>query len=215
MLWRNPNSSSLQLPTQIENLMDTDITPFDWHRLLLGSAPPVYLLEIVVRVLMLFAILIILVRVLGKRGQKDLSPMQQMLMIALGSAAGDVMLYPQLSIAYAGTVLVGVTLLTISIEMTASRVRAVRNYLESEPRVLVKNGAIDFNALKKERTTERELFASLRCGGAVALSQVELAVLEVTGSISVVLNDSKPNKRDLIEYLLNGETRPAYQGLNG
>lgn len=194
--------------------MDTDITPFDWHRLLLGSAPPVYLLEIVVRVLMLFAILVVLVRVLGKRGQKDLSPMQQMLMIALGSAAGDVMLYPQLSIAYAGTVLVGVTLLTISIEMTASRVRAVRNYLESEPRVLVKNGAIDFDALKKERTTERELFASLRCSGAVALSQVELAVLEVTGSISVVLNDSKPNKRDLIEYLLNGEMRPAYQELN-
>lgn len=191
--------------------MDTDIVPLDWHRLLLGEAPPMYLLEIVVRVLMLFAVLVILVRVLGKRGQKDLSPMQQMLMIALGSAAGDVMLYPQLSMAYAATVLVGVTLLTILVEISANRVRAIRNYLESEPRVLIKNGAVDFDALKKERTTQRELFASLRCSGAVALCQVELAVLEVTGSISVVLNDTKPKQRDLIEYLLNGDPRPNFR----
>lgn len=191
--------------------MDTDIDPLDWHRLLLGEAPPMYLLEIIVRVLMLFAVLVILVRVLGKRGQKDLSPMQQMLMIALGSAAGDVMLYPQLSMAYAATVLVGVTLLTILVEISANRVRAIRNYLESEPRVLVKHGAVDFDALKKERTTQRELFASLRCSGAVALCQVELAVLEVTGSISVVLNDIKPKQRDLIEYLLNGDPRPNFR----
>ncbi len=191
--------------------MDTDIVPLDWHRLLLGEAPPMYLFEIVVRVLMLFAVLVILVRVLGKRGQKDLSPMQQMLMIALGSAAGVVMLYPQLSMAYAATVLVGVTLLTILVEISANRVRAIRNYLESEPRVLVKHGALDFDALKKERTTERELLASLRCSGAVALCQVELAVLEVTGSISVVLNDTKPKQRDLIEYLLNGDPRPNFR----
>ena len=195
--------------------MDTDITPFDWHRLLLGLAPPLYLLEIIARILMLFAVLVVLVRVLGKRGQKDLSPMQQMLMIALGSAAGDVMLYPQLSIVYAATVLVGVTLLTVLVEKSANRVRAIRNYLESEPRVLVKNGAIDFDALNKERTTRRELFASLRCSGAVALCQVELAVLEVTGSISVVLNDAKPRQRDLIDYLLNGEDRPNFRQREG
>lgn len=189
--------------------MDTDFIPFDLHRLLLGLAPPLYLLEIVARVLMMFVVLMILVRLLGKRGQQNLSPMQQMLMIALGSAAGDVMLYPQVSIAYAATVLVGVTLLTIAVEITANRARAMRDFLESEPRILVKNGAIDFDALRKERTTERELYANLRCSGAVALCQVDLAILEVTGSISVVLNESKPQHRDLIEYLLTGGSRPG------
>lgn len=182
--------------------MDTDIDPFDWQRLLFGLAPPLYLLEIALRILMLFLVLMLVVRILGKREQQNLSPMQQMLMIALGSAAGDVMLYPQVAMAYAVTVLIGVTLLTIVLEITANRIRPLRDFLESVPRILVHDGVVDFEALKIERTTERELYASLRGSGAVALCQVELAILEVTGSISVVLNEAKPKQRDLIEYLL-------------
>lgn len=182
--------------------MDTDIDPLNWHRLFLGLAPPMYFFEIVLRIAMLFAVLLIVVRLLGKRGQQNLSPMQQMLMIALGSAAGDVMLYPQIALAYSALVLVGVTLLTIIMEKTASKFQPVRDYIESEPSILVKNGRIDWATMKKERTTEQELYANLRSSGAVALSQVELAILEVTGSISVILNESKPAQRDLIDYLL-------------
>ena len=186
--------------------MDTDITPFNWVRLFIGLAPPLYLLEIALRVILLFAALLIVVRILGKRGQQNLSPMQQMLLVALGSAAGDVMLYPQVPIAYAVAVLMGVTLLTVLLEKVANRFRAVRNYIESEPRILVRDGQVDHQALRLERTTQRELYANLREQGAVALCQVELAILEVTGAISVVLNERKPEKRDLIDYLL--EVKP-------
>ncbi|MEO7916196.1 MAG: hypothetical protein ABIR16_01015, partial [Dokdonella sp.] len=62
--------------------MDTNIDPLDWQRLLLGLAPPLYLVEIVLRMLMLFALLLLVVRLLGKREHQSLSPMQQMLMIA-------------------------------------------------------------------------------------------------------------------------------------
>lgn len=190
--------------------MDTDIHPFDWRRLLIGEAPPAYLFEIGLRVLLLFIVLMLVVRILGKRGQQNLSPMQQMLMVALGSAGGDVMLYPQVALAYAVLVLIGVTLLTVGLERYANRSRPVRNFIESEPRILVRDGVIDFDALKKERTTERELYANLRDKGAVALAQVELAILEVTGSISVVLNQSKVTDRDLIAYLLNKDApRPG------
>lgn len=182
--------------------MDTDIDPLNWHRLFFGLAPPMYLLEIVLRIIMLFAVLLLVVRLLGKRGQQNLSPMQQMLMIALGSAAGDVMLYPQIALIYSALVLVGVTLLTIALEKTAANIQSLQDYIESEPTVLVRHGRIDWEAMEKERTTERELYANLRSGGAVALSQVDVAILEVTGSINVVLNDSKPSERDLVEYLL-------------
>lgn len=191
--------------------MDTDIEPFDWLRLFIGEAPPTYLFEIALRIVMLFIVLMLVVRILGKREQQNLSPMQQMLMIALGSAAGDVMLYPEVALAYAALVLFGVTLLTIGLEKAANRIRALRDFLESQPRILVRDGVVDFNALKTERTTERELYANLRANGAVALSQVELAILEVTGSISVILNESKPEKRDLIEYLLKPGAKPPGQ----
>ncbi|MFZ2236516.1 MAG: YetF domain-containing protein [Dokdonella sp.] len=183
--------------------MDTNFDPLNWQRLLLGLAPPLYLVEILLRIVMLFLVLLLVVRLLGKREHQSLSPMQQMLMIALGSAAGDVMLYPEISIAYAALVLVGVTVLTIGLENLANRSRALRDYLESRPRVLVCDGRVDHDALRIERTTERELFASLRGAGAVALAQVDIAVLEVTGAISVILNEVKPATRDLIEYLID------------
>lgn len=181
--------------------MDDKVDPLEWGRVLLGPYPPLFYAEIAVRILMLLALLLLVVHILGKRGQQNLSPMQQLLLVALGSAAGDVMLYPELSIGYAAMVLVGVTLLTIGIEKSANHARWFRDYLESRPCVLVQDGEIDVAVLKRERTTRRELYAILRQNGATALSQVELAVLEVTGDVSVILNDSIPLERDLIEYL--------------
>ncbi len=181
--------------------MDKELVPLEWGRVLLGPHPPMFLAEIAVRIAMLLVLLLLVVHILGKRGQQNLSPMQQLLMVALGSAAGDVMLYPEVSIAYAAMVLVGVTGLTIGIEKSASHSRAIRDYLESRPCVLVQDGQIDMAALKRERTTTRELYAILRSNRAVALAQVELAILEVTGEVTVVLNDTKPEKRDLIDYL--------------
>ncbi len=193
--------------------MDTDITPFNWQRLFVGLTPPLYLAEIALRILILFMILLLVLRLLGKRDQQSLSPMQQLLMIALGSAAGDVMLYPKIAIAYAALVLIGVTGLTIALEFLAIRSRPVRDYLEARPRILIHNGRIDFDALKSERTTERELYAALREHNAVALSQVEVAILEVTGGISVILNDSKPHRRDLLDYLFDPNSQKPFDGV--
>ena len=131
--------------------------------------------------------------------------MQQILMIALGSAAGDAMLYPEISLSYAVLILIGVTLLTVALEWLAGRSRPVRDYLESRPRVLVKDGVVDYDALRKERTTRRELFSELRMKGASSLSQVDVAILELTGDGSVFLNDRKPTDKDLVDYILADE----------
>lgn len=187
--------------------MNDDIVPLDWQRMLLGTQPPLFFLEIALRILMLLALLLLVVHLLGKRGQQDLSPMQQMLMVALGAAGGDVMLYPDVPIAYAATVLVGVTLMTIVIEKAAYHSRHFRDYLESRPCLLVRDGVVNVDTMRRERTTRRELYANLRLHGAQALSQVEFAILEVTGEITVVLNDEKPAKRDLLDYLVEPEPR--------
>ncbi len=181
--------------------MDQDLVPLEWGRMLIGPHPPMFFVEIAVRIVMLMVLLLLVVHILGKRGQQNLSPMQQVLMVALGTASGDVMLDPDVAIGYAAMVLAGVIGTTIAIEKFARRSHMVRDYLESRPCVLVQDGVIDDDVLCRERTNTRELYAVLRGKGAQALSQVELAILEVTGEITVVLNDSKPLKRDLIDYL--------------
>ena len=193
--------------------MKADITVFDWDRMLLGDQPLPYMLEIGLKILIVFAILLLVLRLLGKHGQQNLSPMQQLLMIALGSAAGDALLYPDVPIAYAAVILLGVTAVTLGVEFLSERFRPVRDYVESRPRILVKDGEIHWHALKSERTTRRELFAELRIKGARSLSQVDFAILEVTGDISVFLNDRPPANRDLLDYVVDEDKdAPAPQG---
>ena len=189
--------------------METDITRFDWERLLVGLPPEFYYLEIAFKTLAVFAILLLVLRMLGKRAHHNLSPMQQMLLIALGSAAGDVMLYPDVPVGYTAMILFGVTGLTVLLELASGRSRMVRDYVESRPRVLVRNGKVDWDALRRERTTRRELFAELRIKGARSLSQVDFAILEVTGDISVFLNDRKDGNDDLLEYVFEDNYEKA------
>ena len=185
--------------------MSTDITLFDWQRLLIGLPPEFYYLEIAFKTLAVFAILLLVLRMLGKRAHHNLSPMQQMLLIALGSAAGDALLYPSVALGYASLILIGVTGLTMAVERWADRSRRVLDIIESQPRVLVRDGVVCQGVLKHERSNERELHAALRRAGARSMAQVELAVIEVTGSISVFLNDKKPGaKQDLLDGLERG-----------
>ena len=193
--------------------METDFSAFEWGRLLIGEGPVLYLLEIAFKSLVVFAILLLVLRMLGKRAQQNISPMQQMLMIALGSAAGDALLYPTVPLAYAALILLGITGLTMLLELVSEKSRGVRDYVESRPRVLVREGEVDWKAPDRERTTRRELFAELRIKGARSLSQVDVAILEVTGDISVFLNDRTPRDRDLLEYVLDDDRSKVPGGL--
>lgn len=188
-----------------DGAMPTDIALFDWERLLIGLPPKFYYLEMALKTLALFAILLLVLRMLGKRAHHNLSPMQQMLLIALGSAAGDVMLYPEVPLGYAAVILLGVSGLTMLLEVASAHSRPVRDYVESRPRVLVRDGKVDWEALRRERTTRRELFAELRIKGARSLSQVDAAILEVTGDLSVFLNERKDGNADLLDYVLEDD----------
>jgi uncharacterized membrane protein YcaP (DUF421 family) len=189
--------------------MQTQFDVFHWERLLVGLPPKLYLLEIAFKSVIVFLILLLVLRMLGKRAQQNISPMQHMLMIALGSAAGDALLYPHVPLAYAALILLGITGLTIGLEWLGERSRGVRDYVESRPRVLVRDGVVDWAALARERTTRRELYAELRLKGARGLEQVDVAILEVTGEVSVFLNERAPSRQDLLDYVLEEDYAAA------
>lgn len=182
--------------------MESNFEAFDWERLLLGLSPPLYLLEVALKCVLVFLLLMLVMRMLGKRGQNKLSPMQQMLLIALGSAAGDVLLYPDVPFVHAALILVGITLLTIGLEKLSVRFKAVRRRVEPYPQLLVSHGEVNQAALYKERTTLDELYAALRVSGARSLSQVDWAILEVDGEISVFLNDCNAGDDDLLRDII-------------
>ena len=197
--------------------MEKNFEPFDWMRIVVGEQPPAYLLEVALKCVLIFLLLMLVMRMLGKRGQSNLSPMQQMLLIALGSAAGDALLYPTVALLYAAIVLFGVTGLTMGLDWLSERSRWVRNRVESHPRLLVRDGVVDHDALRRERTSEHELHAALRVHGARSVSQVQYAILEVSGEISVFLSNREAQGDDLLAPIIAASSgtkpqRPARTG---
>ena len=186
-----------------------EFTVLDWERILLGEHPELYFVEMALKAVAIFLVLLVVLRLMGKRSQQNISPLQHLLLIALGSAAGDAVLYPDVSLAHAVLILLGMTLLAVGLEVLNERSRHVRDYVEARPRLLVRDGRVDEQALKKERTTERELYAALRVRGARSLKQVDYAILEVTGEISVFLNDRKPEREDLVQYIVDEDWSEA------
>lgn len=192
--------------------MQTDFAPFDWFRIFIGEAPPGYYGELALKVLIVFLVLVAVMRLLGKTGRDRLSPLQQILLIALGSSAGDVMLYHDVPIGHAVLVLLAVSLLAVGLEFATTRFRGIRNIVDSKPVVLVVDGVVLRECLHSQRINERELYAVIRERGGRSLSQVQLAVLEVTGKISVFIDEgAELADENLLDYLRE-QARPDREG---
>src|SRR5688572_16230167 len=182
--------------------MQTDFKPFDWYRIFVGEVPLPYYAELGLKIVVVFVLLVVVMRILGKTGRDHLSPLQQMLLIALGSAAGDVMLYDHVPFGHAALILLGLSGLAVALEFATTKSSRVRDIVDSRPVVLAIDGRVLRERLHSQRINERELYAAIREHGGRALCQVQLAVLEVTGRISVFLDESvEPATEDLLEYL--------------
>ena len=78
-----------------------DVVPFDWQRMLLGDAPTWFVLEVAFRVLVIWLWTALLLRWIGGRSIAQLSIVEFLLVIALGSAVGDAMFYPEVPLLHA------------------------------------------------------------------------------------------------------------------
>jgi len=164
-----------------------DIQVFDWHRMFMGDITAWFLLEVAFRTGFMFVYTLVLVRTAGKRGLGELSPFELLLVVALGSAVGDPMFYPDVPLLHAMVVIAVIVLLQRVMAVVVDHSRPVERFMESTPTVLVADGVIDLDSLRGERFSRDELFMLLREEGVEQLGQVKRAYLEPSGRISAWL----------------------------
>lgn len=160
-------------------------TPFDWHRMFVGDEPALFYLEIVFRVVVIYLYAVFLVRMMGKRGSKALSPLENMVIIALGSAVGDSMFYPEVPITYAAlivTLIVGMSRLMTNLQ---TRYQSVNDFLDGRPVLVMERGRFVDGAVSKTRIREDEYIGRLRIMGIEDTGEVRSAWLERSGDLSV------------------------------
>ena len=155
-------------------------------------------LEIAMRVSLGFIILLILVRVIGNKQLGQLNVFTYISGIVIGSMVGDIILHSDIKF---WPSMLGVSLwviLAICVELLSLKNIKARELLDGQPIILIKKGKISYAALKKERLNIDDLTMMLRTNNAFAISEVEYAILEPNGDLSVFKKDAKDFATTLI-----------------
>jgi uncharacterized membrane protein YcaP (DUF421 family) len=160
--------------------------PFDWHRMFIGDEPVLFYAEIAFRVVVIYAWALLLVRHMGKRGSRNLSPLETVVVIVLGSATGDAMFYPQVPITYAAVVVVLIVGLSRLVAELEVRSRPLNHFMDGQPLLMVREGRIVDGALPKARLRHDEFLGMLRQRGHRNVGEVQFALLERDGDLSVL-----------------------------
>jgi uncharacterized membrane protein YcaP (DUF421 family) len=147
----------------------------------------VYLLEIVGRTLAVYAAVLALIRLGGRREIGQLTPFDLVFVLLVANAVQNAMVGPDVSLE--GGLVSALTLFGANFVVARARVRipAVRDIVEGKPLVLVKNGVIQPRALRRESLTEDDVKGFIVEHSSVDdFDQVDTAVLEPNGTVQVV-----------------------------
>ena len=147
------------------------------------------LLQIVLRTTAIYLVVLIGVRLSGKREVGQMTPFDLTLLLLLSNSVQNAMTGPDTSLL--GGVIAAATLLILNYVVAdlAGANRRLRKLIEGEPSLLVHDGKIVESHMAKERVSMDELHRALREHGINSCDQVALAVLEVDGSISCLKYD--------------------------
>lgn len=168
-----------------------------------------HLPRIMVQSTVAYFALLVFARLLGAKQVGQLTFFHYVVGITIGSLAGTMALSNQVS-ALEGVVSIGlIALLAFLTSLVGVKSRALRGWLEGRPVILVKNGQIMEQNLGQAGMNLDDLTALLRAKGAFEVADVEFALLETTGELSLLL---KSQHQPLTPATLKVPT--AYHGLS-
>ena len=148
--------------------------------------------EIVLRVAIVYIVILIGIRLSGKREIAQMTPIDLVLLLLIANAVQNAMTGPDTSVigglVAAGTLL----LLNVVFSRLLWKHKTLRHFVEGIPTVLIHNGKILHANLDKEKISSEELQQALREHGVADVADVSVAMLEIDGSISVLKKDEMP-----------------------
>lgn len=157
----------------------------DWHQIFLDDKSLGFLFEVAFRTFTMFVVLLLTLKMTGKRGVRELSVFETVIIIALGSAAGDPMFYQDVPILPAFTVFLVVILCYRFLTWLTGKSQRFEHFMEGKTECLIKHGTFSIDTFNKESLAQDEFFSELRQQSVSHLGQIEYAYLETSGEVSI------------------------------
>jgi uncharacterized membrane protein YcaP (DUF421 family) len=143
-------------------------------------------MDLVLRATFVFAFMVLLTRVIGKRELGSLQPFDLVLLIILGDALQQGLTQDDYSLTGAVLVVGTIAVLQVGLSWLTFRFPRVRPIFEGEPLIIVEDGKPIQRNLDRERLTLAEVAEAARRDQIAHLSEVQWAILETSGTISFI-----------------------------
>ena len=166
------------------------------------------MLAIFIRAIIIYILVLIVMRLMGKREIGQLQPFELAIAIMIADLASIPMTESGTPISNGVIPILGLLVMHLFISIINMKSLTARKIICGKPSILIYRGKIDEKMLKKERFTINELQERLRASNVVNLGDVEYAILETSGQVTII---QKPNKRGTIPEDFN--IMPDYEGI--
>lgn len=161
------------------------------------------------RSIIIYIIVLIVMRLMGKREIGQMQPFELAISIMIADLASIPMTDIGIPISNGIIPIMGLLVMHLVISVLNMKSGTLRGLICGKPTILIYRGKIDEEKLRAERLTLNELEEKLRSNNVMNLGDVEYAILETSGDISVI---QKPNKRTTTPEDFN--IMPEYEGIS-
>ena len=161
------------------------------------------------RAIFLYIVVLIVMRLMGKREIGQMQPFELAISIMIADLAATPMAETGIPISNGIVPILGLLVMHLVISTLNIKSTKAREIICGKPSILIYRGKIDEKTLRKERFTINELEERLRDNNIFNIGDVDYAILETSGQVTVI---PKPNKRNTIPEDFNIE--PEYEGIS-
>ena len=167
------------------------------------------MLVLFIRSILIYIVVLVIMRMMGKREIGQLQPFELVIAIMIADLAATPIANSGIPLTNGIIPILGLLFMDLLISVANMKSIKVRQLISGKPAILIFRGKIDEKKLRKERFTINELQERLRDKNIMSLGDVEYAILETSGQINVI---QKPSKRGIIPEDLSIE--PEYEGIS-
>lgn len=142
--------------------------------------------EFILRAVVVYVVVLGMVRLSGKRPLGQITPFDVLLVVLLGNAVQNALLGTDTSLG--GGLLLAATLILLNygVGWVSTRSRRIERLVEGEPVVIARDGRLFDTVLRREQVTRADFEAAMRQQGCLGVEDVELALLEINGHITII-----------------------------
>lgn len=166
------------------------------------------MLIVFIRSLLLYAVLAITIRIMGKRQIGQLQPFEFVIAVLIAELAGIPMSDTDIPLANGLVAILTLMVSQVALAYITLKSNKARGIVCGTPSILIERGKIMENEMRRSRYNINDLIEQLRLNGYPNIADVDFAILETDGQLSVI---PKTSKRPITTEDLN--IKPEYEGL--